>query len=80
MQCQNCKEHFHPQLRHNNPESNEDTKLWHRLYYQYCPNCKTFQVYLYEYTKNDIMYPMGTDLEKRLKYLGGSHSGNEQRL
>ena len=79
MQCQNCKEHFHPQLRHNNPESNEDTKLWHRLYYQNCPNCKTFQVYLYEYTNNDKMYPMGTDLENRLKYLGGSHLGNEPR-
>ena len=80
MQCQNCKEHFHPQLRHNNPESNEDTKLWHRLYYQYCPNCKTFQVYLYEYTNNDKMYPMGTDLENRLKYLGGSHSSNDSRV
>jgi hypothetical protein len=41
------------------------------------PNCKTFQVYLYEYTKNDIMFPMGSDLENRLKYLGGSHSDNE---
>ena len=68
-----------PSIRHNNPEFNEDTKLWNRLYYQYCPNCNTFQVYLYEYTKNDIMFPMGSDLEKRLKYLGGSHTSNEPR-
>ena len=59
-----------------NPEFNDDTKLWHWLYYQYCSNCKTFQVQLYEYTNNDKMYPLGTDLENRLKYLG-SHLSKE---
>ena len=77
MQSQSCKEHFYPQLRHNHTEFNEDTELWHRLYYPYCPNCKTFQVYLYAYTNNDKMYPMGSFLENRLKYLGRSYSDNE---
>lgn len=79
MKCQNCKEYFQPQFKHNLAEQNEDTQLWNRLYYQYCPVCKTFQVYLYEYSNNDVIYPTGSDLENRLKYLGGSHSSKEPK-
>ena len=79
MRCFNCEVEFVPQFLSCEPTYNVNTRLWHKLYYQYSPTYHTHIVGIYEFSNNDTMFPDVSMLEQRLKICGCNQTRNKNQ-